>query len=71
MNEEVTEMYRTWVRRLQIEEEKKNPYRNLSKLNASEQIQMVHQHFQAMQYSLRRIVCSEEESHIQISTGQN
>ena len=34
-------------------------------------IEKVHQHYQAMVYSLRRIVCAEEDSHIQISSGQN
>ena len=34
-------------------------------------IEKVHQHYKAMAYSLRRIVCSEDESHIQINTGSN
>lgn len=47
------------------------PYLKYEKVNCSEVIEKVHQHYKAMAYSLKRIVCSEDESHIQISTGLN
>lgn len=45
------------------------PFKRYEKANCSEIIEKVHQNYKAMAYSLKRLMCREEDTHIQLTTG--
>jgi hypothetical protein len=64
MNSEITKQF-DHLQKLQRQKERaRQPFLKYAKVNCGAIIESVHQQYKAMAYSLRRIVCNEDEVHI-------
>ena len=66
-NQSVEKDLQSLTSKTQLLADKADPFKKYHKANSGEKIEKAHQHYQAMQYSLKRILSTDEDAHILIN----